>query len=629
MNYHEVKLPAEQIVQRAKRDPAPAEIRVLPGAAGPRSGDEALVRFENVAFGYESDVEILHGIDLEIKSGDVIAVLGPNGAGKTTFVKHAIGLLKPEIRARARERQGYERFERGRNCQHAGLCFPESQPHALCARPCARNWRSVRRILKHPKAEIEKEVKEALRIVNLSDKEQDPPLALSFGQQKRVSIAAILAMRSRILVMDEPTAGQDYQNYMNFMDAILQLPGFEAVMFITHDVDLAVIYANRVLLVADGRLVADGSPHEVLRDFPRLEACRVVPSSLLALNVARISRKQGRFLRAEALAHVVIVFIQIFQKENEMDKRLSSVLIWLVAIFAIFAVIMFVLGNMLGIERFQTDNATLGLRFAFVVLGLLIAFAVYFFSKDNKAWEVGTREVVWMAIGAALYAVFSWYFNATVFVVPSLSQVALRPAIAIPMFFGYAFGPIVGFFTGAVGNMFGDAITGFGLSPQWSIGNGLVGFIAGLPALFANRKKSHDTVLWMGGVLAVLATVAFFLNRDETNMMFFDPANNSSATTHLLVRRHRHPGRFILVLIVRFAFGTNLDVAAAVIWGMLGNILGIGFAAISDIWINGFSPAAAIVGEFLPAAGPNLIFAAILVPLLVAAYAAVQKQSGR
>ena len=60
--------------------------------------------------------------------------------------------------------------------------------------------------------------------MNLSEKEQDPPLALSFGQQKRVSIAAILAMQSRILVMDEPTAGQDYQNYMSFMDSILQLP---------------------------------------------------------------------------------------------------------------------------------------------------------------------------------------------------------------------------------------------------------------------------------------------------------------------------------------------------------------------------------------------------------------------
>ncbi len=94
-----------------------------------------------------------------------------------------------------------------------------------------------------------------------------------------------------------------------------------------------------------------------------------------------------------------------------------------------------------------------------------------------------------------LYAVFSWLFNGTVFVVPSLSQVSLRPAIAIPMFFGYAFGPVVGFFSGAVGNMFGDALTGFGLSPQWSIGNGLVGFIAGMALLFKDKKKSMDTVL--------------------------------------------------------------------------------------------------------------------------------------
>ncbi len=313
-----------------------------------------------------------------------------------------------------------------------------------------------------------------------------------------------------------------------------------------------------------------------------------------------------------------------------MDKRLTSVLTWLVAIFAIFAIIVFVLGNMLGIERFQTDSSTLGLRFLFVVVGLLLAFAVYFFSKDNKAWEVGTREVVWMAIGAALYAVFSWYFNATVFVIPSLSQVALRPAIAIPMFFGYAFGPIVGFFTGAVGNMFGDAITGFGLSPQWSIGNGLVGFIAGLPALFVDRRKATDMVLWVGGALAVLATAIYFMNSGETNMIFYDVNNGVFGDQPIAVTAGISVLiGFVLVLIVRFAFAKNVNLGEAVIWGMLGNLLGIGFAAVSDIWINGFSPAAAIVGEFLPAAGPNLIFAAILVPLLVAAYAAVQKQSGR
>ena len=136
-----------------------------------------------------------------------------------------------------------------------------------------------------------------------------------------------------------------------------------------------------------------------------------------------------------------------------------------------------------------------------VLVGLAIAYAVYYMTKENAAWEVGTRQVVWMAIGAALYAVFSYLFNGTAFVVPSVSQVALRPAIAIPMFFGYAFGPIVGFFTGAVGNTFGDALTGFGLSPQWSIGNGLIGFISGCWMLFRDRKQSMNSVLYLGGVL--------------------------------------------------------------------------------------------------------------------------------
>jgi energy-coupling factor transport system ATP-binding protein len=102
--------------------------------------------------------------------------------------------------------------------------------------------------------------------------------------------------------MDEPTAGQDYRNVMNFMDAILQMPGFEAILFITHDVDLAVIYANRVLLLSGGRLVADGPPAVVLGDFDRLTRCRVVPTSLLRLNLDLYARTK-RFLRAEALAH--------------------------------------------------------------------------------------------------------------------------------------------------------------------------------------------------------------------------------------------------------------------------------------------------------------------------------------
>jgi energy-coupling factor transport system ATP-binding protein len=118
-------------------------------------------------------------------------------------------------------------------------------------------------------------------------------------------------MRSAILVKDEPTAGQDYANYMGFMDSVVGLRSdearayrFAAIIFITHDIDLAVCYANRVLLMSEGQIVADGPPQEVLADFDLLRRCRLIPSSLLEANLDHLV-ETGRFMRAEALAHAV------------------------------------------------------------------------------------------------------------------------------------------------------------------------------------------------------------------------------------------------------------------------------------------------------------------------------------
>lgn len=310
-----------------------------------------------------------------------------------------------------------------------------------------------------------------------------------------------------------------------------------------------------------------------------------------------------------------------------MDRRLISVIGALVAVLIVFLLVVW-LGGMLN-ESLKLDETAL-LRFVFVGIGLLIVFVIYWLTRGSGAWDVGTREVVYMAIGAALYAVFSYLFNGTVFLVPSVSQVALRPAIVIPMFFGYAFGPTVGFFTGAVGNMFGDALTGFGLSPQWSVGNGLIGMVAGMHLLFGDKKRSLNVVLITSAVIAALATIIYALFPTLANMMFFDPEAGifGDATISLFAGLSVLIG-FVLVLIVRFLFRGNIDVTTAVTWSMLGNFIGIGFAALSDIWINGFSPAVAIVGEFLPAAGTNLIFAAILLPILVIAYEALQRQTGR
>ncbi len=302
VDYSEVKLPAPAVLERAAAAPPPKELKLLPGAAiAMPAGRDPLVRFENVNFDYDGEREVLQGITLDIRRGDIIAVLGANGAGKTTLVKHAIGLLKPKSGRVLVEGRDTQALSVAQIAGTLGYVF-QSPSHMLFAPTVSEELAFGPTNLRHPAETIQKEVKQAIEIVNLAGREKDPPLALSFGQQKRVSIAAILAMRSRILVMDEPTAGQDYKNYMDFMDAILQLPSFEAILFITHDIDLAVIYANRVLLVGQGRVVADGSPAEVLGDQRRLKDCRVVPTSLLQANLERYPRT-GRFMRAEALAH--------------------------------------------------------------------------------------------------------------------------------------------------------------------------------------------------------------------------------------------------------------------------------------------------------------------------------------
>lgn len=297
VDYRQVKLPAPLILQRAAAAPPPRfEPAIQP------NGRKPLVVFEDVSFAYdEAGPLVIQDVNLTIRQGDIIALLGPNGAGKTTLVKHAIGLLKPRRGRVLVEDQDTREMSVAQVARTLGYVF-QHPGHMLFAPTVREELAFGPRNLGFSREEIDQSVARAVEMVNLRGLEEYPPLALSFGQQKRVSIAAVLAMRSRILVMDEPTAGQDYWNYMTFMDSILQVPGFAAVLFITHDLDLAICYANRVVLMAEGRIAADGPPSEVLSDMELLRRCRIVPTSLLRLNLEYLPRT-GRFLRAEALAH--------------------------------------------------------------------------------------------------------------------------------------------------------------------------------------------------------------------------------------------------------------------------------------------------------------------------------------
>ena len=305
VNITQVKLPAQTIMEKVKAGTQTFKAIELPAPSQPPN---SVLVFDQVDFNYTDGPQVLHNINLTINEGDVIAVLGPNGAGKSTLVKHAIGLLKPKNGQVLLHGEDTRKMSVAKIAHQVGYVF-QSPSQMLFAPTVEEELAFGPRNLEIPEDKIPENVKEAIQVVNLQGFEEYSPLALSFGQQKRTGIASVLAMASNIIVMDEPTAGQDYANHTRFMRAIVGGEGnsesilshFDATLFITHDLDLAVIYANRVILVSEGRIAADGSPQDVLADKALLTACRVVPTTLLQENL-RLYPQTGRFMSAEALA---------------------------------------------------------------------------------------------------------------------------------------------------------------------------------------------------------------------------------------------------------------------------------------------------------------------------------------
>jgi energy-coupling factor transport system ATP-binding protein len=298
----QVKLPAEFALERLRQLSEPASPPRANGAR-PQAVGEELVGFENVEFWYEAGRPVLNGVSLSVRKGDRIAILGPNGAGKSTLVKQMIGLTRPRAGRVRVEGRDTRKATTAQLARSVGYVF-QSPTHMLFAPTVRQELAFGPQNMGLPDAEIPGRIARALEVVGLSESEERAPLSMSFGQQKRVGIAAVLAMGSRLLLMDEPTAGQDYASYTRFMDEVTALDAFDAVLFVTHDLDLALSYANRVLLVAEGRIVADGPPERVLDDVDTLRRCHVLPTSLLELN-RQLLPQTGRFMGLRELAHAM------------------------------------------------------------------------------------------------------------------------------------------------------------------------------------------------------------------------------------------------------------------------------------------------------------------------------------
>ncbi len=292
-----VKLPAAMAVPRMIALNAVLPPRVAPERNVPTG--QPLIELRDVHFAYDEQ-QILKGVNLRVYEGDRIALLGRNGTGKSTLVKHMIGLLRPQRGSVLLNGQPLDKLSVAQAARQAGYVF-QNPSHMLFAPTAREELAFGPKNVGQSEDEIARHSDEALALMNLQGYEERPPLTLSFGQQRRLCIASVIAMRAGVLLMDEPTAGQDYRSYTQFMDGIHELGAFAAQIFITHDLDLVISYANRVVLVADGQIIADGPPHDVLLDDELLERCRLRPTSLLHEN-RRLLPRTGAFQRLEQLA---------------------------------------------------------------------------------------------------------------------------------------------------------------------------------------------------------------------------------------------------------------------------------------------------------------------------------------
>ena len=250
----QVKLPVDATL-RTLDDPAQArDLLVKPIATRheqqdilPDQTDDAILAFTNVHYRYSAlSAEILHGISFQIRRGETIALLGPNGAGKTTLVKQALGLLRPTKGSVSLYGEETRHLSVAQTAARIGYVF--QSPGAMLFAPSVEKELSFGPENLHFSPEqLTTKVQQAATALDIAQFAERSPFSLSFGQQKRVAIASILAMQSKILLLDEPTAGQDYRSYIAFMEYLRNLPNLDALLFITHDLDLALRLKPRLM----------------------------------------------------------------------------------------------------------------------------------------------------------------------------------------------------------------------------------------------------------------------------------------------------------------------------------------------------------------------------------------------
>ncbi len=263
-------------ILKSESCPQSCDLSPLPLPSG-----SAAVECRDIHFSYHDGKEAVAGVSFSIAPGEKVALCGPNGSGKTTLLKLITGLLHPSS---GDLRLGGKPMDSGLAKQlfrYVGFLFQDSQDQLFCNSVAE----DVAYGLKHlglTQAEIEDRVALALHLCEAQHLSQRPIHHLSGGEMKRVALAGLIAMRTPLLVLDEPNNGLDPAANEHLLDLVEHLHrdhGY-AFLIVTHKMDFVPRMADRVLVMDQGSLLADASAREVLTDIPLLEKARLIPPAI-------------------------------------------------------------------------------------------------------------------------------------------------------------------------------------------------------------------------------------------------------------------------------------------------------------------------------------------------------------
>jgi len=239
-----------------------------------------MIEAKDLHFSYPTGIEALRGINLTINDGEFLAVMGQNGAGKTTLVKHFNGLLKPtkgEVRVNGVSTRDVSVAKLARN---VGFVF-QNPDHQLFSETVEEEIAFALKNFGFEEAVIEKQVDWALNLLEITKYRKTSPFMLSGGERKRVALASILAWDPQVIILDEPTIGQDYQQKEKLQQFILQLNAQKkTVVVVTHDVEFVAECNPRVILMSQGKILAEGIAEEILTNQKLVAQASIVPPQI-------------------------------------------------------------------------------------------------------------------------------------------------------------------------------------------------------------------------------------------------------------------------------------------------------------------------------------------------------------